>query len=118
MKKNIFIILSLFFLLLISCNNDIYYQVTLTSDGYVTYQNIKEYDYAKEDIPSKEGYSFGGWYKDQTFTLPFDFLENKITNDITIFGKWIPNKYEVTIHYNNGSPDLNLNIEYNSHINI
>jgi len=37
--------------------------------------------------PTREGYIFRGWYKDQFLTIAFDF-NTSITEDITLYAKW------------------------------
>ena len=39
-------------------------------------------------IPSKTGYWFAGWFKDEAFTQPFDVNES-LAQDTTIYAKWI-----------------------------
>lgn len=43
---------------------------------------------APED-PSKTNYDFGGWYQDEDCTTPWNFSENTVTEDITLYAKWI-----------------------------
>ncbi len=37
--------------------------------------------------PAKEGYTFAGWYTDNTYSSAFDF-NTAITEDITLYAKW------------------------------
>ncbi len=36
----------------------------------------------------KEGYIFHGWYEDQELTMPFDFENFRINENIHLYGKW------------------------------
>ncbi|SHH73996.1 Listeria/Bacterioides repeat-containing protein [Fibrobacter sp. UWH9] len=46
-----------------------------------------------------DGYEFAGWYTSATYEgMPFDF-ESHVTEDITLYAKWIPVQY--TIEYKN-----------------
>ena len=48
--------------------------------------------------PVREGYTFGGWYKDAecTDSRKFDFgTQSQVMTDTTLFAKWIPNSYRV-----------------------
>ena len=45
--------------------------------------------------PVKNGYTFGGWFIDSTFTTPFDF-NNEISVDINLYAKWLINSYTVS----------------------
>ena len=39
--------------------------------------------------PAKEGYLFAGWYKDAECKQFFDFANDTITQDITLYARWI-----------------------------
>lgn len=41
--------------------------------------------------PTKEGYTFAGWYKDIEWETIWDFEVDKVTSDVTLFAKWIKN---------------------------
>ena len=45
---------------------------------------------AKVEDPTKDGYTFKGWYEDRELTKEFDF-NKKIITDTTIFAKWVKN---------------------------
>ncbi len=51
--------------------------------------------------PTKDGYTFGGWYKDNTFTTPFDFDTTVINGNTPIYAKWISVGEQQTVenHY-------------------
>ncbi|MFC4598067.1 leucine-rich repeat protein [Cohnella hongkongensis] len=38
--------------------------------------------------PSKEGYRFAGWYKDPSYTTQWNFEQNTVTGDMTLYAKW------------------------------
>ncbi|MBJ6363764.1 Ig-like domain-containing protein, partial [Paenibacillus sp. MAHUQ-46] len=38
--------------------------------------------------PILEGYTFAGWYKDQTFGRKWDFQSDKVIGDTTLYAKW------------------------------
>lgn len=42
--------------------------------------------------PTREGYSFGGWYKEASCENAFDFANEKIVAGITLYAKWTQNK--------------------------
>ncbi len=46
--------------------------------------------------PTKEGFEFGGWYKDSWLTEPYDF-NTPVTGDITLYAKWINYLYVVEV---------------------
>ena len=43
------------------------------------------------DSPVKDGYTFDGWFKDAEFTYEFDFLSQRIYEDMSIYAKWLQN---------------------------
>ncbi len=49
----------------------------------------------KPDEPVKEGYTFGGWYREEACTNEFDFTAG-ITADTTIYAKWTEKTVETT----------------------
>lgn len=40
--------------------------------------------------PTRLGYGFGGWYKDQACTNIWNFTANVVTDNTTLFAKWVP----------------------------
>ena len=52
-------------------------------------QNINSGDYVSQPTdPTREGYDFEGWYKDENYTEPFDFDNDTVGADTTIYAKW------------------------------
>jgi uncharacterized repeat protein (TIGR02543 family) len=52
-------------------------------------------------IPTKEGFTFDGWYRDQAFTIPYTHTTMQ-TEDITLYGRWeneYPKATTLIIHY-------------------
>ena len=50
-----------------------------------------------------EGYSFGGWYKDQACTQAYTFSGTMPANDIQVFAKWVPITTAVTVNLDGGT---------------
>lgn len=40
--------------------------------------------------PTKEGFTFGGWFKDTGLTQAWDFANDTVMNNTTLYAKWIP----------------------------
>lgn len=60
------------------------------------------------------GYTFEGWYKDQAFYARYG-NEEKLEKDTTIYAKYLPNKYKVVFHSNNGLDETDVyTYEFNS----
>ncbi len=62
--------------------------------------------------PTRVGYTFGGWYKENTLKTPWDFANDTVTSDITLYAKWTQNApletYTVTFEENGGTPVTNI----------
>lgn len=68
-----------------------------------TSQNVKYNGTAKDPGKlSEEGYTFGGWYTDETYKTKFDF-STAITGDTKVYAKWeknapvLPDTYELNV---------------------
>jgi uncharacterized repeat protein (TIGR02543 family) len=67
-----------------------YYTVTFDTDGgnKVNSQSVAYNDRAtKPADPTKEGYTFAGWYADKALTTEYNF-NNSVTGNITVCAKW------------------------------
>ena len=51
--------------------------------------------------PTKDGYTFGGWYTDKACTNAFNF-DTKITKDTTIYAKWVSIPLKAGSSFTNG----------------
>lgn len=60
---------------------------------------------ANDYKPTKRGYTFGGWYKDATFQDDWDFTNDTVTRDVTLYAKWDIEEYD--IYYHEGSAEGN-----------
>lgn len=64
----------------------------------------------KPDAPTKDGASFEGWYKDSALTEEYDFVNDRISEDTTIYAKWGTLTYAVSFVTNGGSPITTLRV--------
>lgn len=79
------------------------YTATFLSDGenyakqvIIPTDEDAENDTVKEPTkPTKKGYRFGGWFTDAEFTTEFTAWGRAITDDITLYAKWVQ-QFEVT----------------------
>lgn len=84
------------------------FTVTFASNGgsAVEDQTVLEGDKVERpEDPTKEGYTFGGWYVDEELTTEYDF-DVAVVEDITLYAKWEevpPVIYKVTFESNGGS---------------
>ena len=68
--------------------------------------------------PTKEGYTFAGWYLDANFTTAVDFANFKVTEDITLYAKWTVNTYTVTFNSNGGSDVASATVNHNNAVTL
>ncbi|PWG66691.1 InlB B-repeat-containing protein [Bifidobacterium callitrichidarum] len=68
----------------------------------------------KPSDPSRDGFTFGGWYADQSLATPFDF-STTVTSDMILYAKWNSTKHTVTFDPNNGNPVQTIEVE-NGHL--
>lgn len=55
-------------------------------------------------IPTKENYSFAGWYNDDSFQgLPVSIITETDYGDRTLYAKWVPNECNIILNLNGGS---------------
>ncbi|MBQ6540178.1 MAG: InlB B-repeat-containing protein [Oscillospiraceae bacterium] len=77
------------------------HKVTFNTNGgsEVSSQNVENGKKASKPAdPTKEGYTFDGWYRDEKLTEAYDF-STSVTADITLYAKWTEDtsiKYTVT----------------------
>lgn len=88
------------------------------SEGMESVSVEKDKTVAKPENPTRDGYSFNGWYKDKEGTEIWDFEKDTVTEDVTIYAKWtkIPTpgdenyEYRIWIRYGSRHGDI-----YTSH---
>ncbi|GLC88058.1 InlB B-repeat-containing protein [Lysinibacillus piscis] len=71
-------------------------QYTLTFDtggGNAIPSQIVTHDAAviEPPTPTKAGYTFGGWYKEPTFKIKWNFVIDVVTETRTLYAKWLYN---------------------------
>ena len=65
---------------------------------------------------SEEGYTFDGWYTDNTYSTKFDFTQ-PIKSNTTVYAKWTANDYEVSFVTEHGKAPASQNVPYNETAN-
>ncbi|MBO0454686.1 InlB B-repeat-containing protein [Candidatus Enterococcus murrayae] len=95
------------------------FDVIFDSNGgsVVAKQTIEDGSKATEPTdPTKAGYIFEGWYKEQTFLTLFDFTNETITENVTLYAKWkqeditIPS-HQVTFELDNGEAPIKQEVQ-------
>lgn len=57
----------------------------------------------KPEDPTKEGYTFAGWYTSSYYSTEYDFTKN-VTKDLTLYAKWT--EIPKTVSYEVGTPSI------------
>ncbi len=81
------------------------YTITYVLDGGVNHpDNPAGYSFDDEDIvlknPTKKGYVFKGWYKEDTFKNKVTKIASGSSGNITLYAKWNVIKYTITFEKN------------------
>jgi len=84
-------ILAIVLILLYGVSNN-GYTITFDSNGGtdVPAQELMYGDLVAEpEPPTREGYTFGGWYQDEGFHYPWDMQTNQVSQSMTLYARWI-----------------------------
>lgn len=102
MRKSWLFVLLMIFLALSGCQSNQKVEVTFETNGGTPIEMITSITQLRDGMPTttKEGFTFEGWYTDETLTQAFDPLENRSSWVLTIYAKWTPqNKVYQVAHY-------------------
>ena len=93
--------------------NDYYVSFVTEHGDPPTSQNVKYNGTANDPGKlSEDGYTFIGWYTDDTYDTEFDFTQ-PITGNTTVYAKWTANDYYVSFVTEHGDPPTSQNVKYN-----
>ena len=74
-------------------NNNTKYEVTFESNGGSAVEKLTNVDggakITKPTDPTKDGYIFGGWYKESSLLNLWNFENDTVTKNITLYAKYI-----------------------------
>ena len=72
------------------------YTVTFNSNGGTEVPSLTGLDsgakIAAPTAPSREAYTFGGWYKDESLITPWNFATDTVTANTVLYAKWVSKK--------------------------
>ncbi len=69
------------------------------------------------DSPTQTGYTFGGWFVEDTYETAFDFDET-LAADVTLYAKWIAKEYTITFETSGGSTIDTMTVPFGETIDI
>ena len=117
-----------------SVNGDIVYTVTVKipekplKSYTITYETNGGSSIASSSIversaltppqaPTKEGYTFAGWFYDEVLTEAVDWNRTMPSMNFTLYAKWKANDYKITLNAGEGfTPIASVNTVYNQKI--
>ncbi len=117
-----------------SVNGDIVYTVTVKipekplQSYSITYETNGGSSIASSNVversaltppqtPTKEGYTFVGWFYDEALTEAVDWNRTMPSMNFTLYAKWKANDYKITLNAGEGStPIASVNTVYNQKI--
>ena len=56
--------------------------------------------------PAKNGYTFGGWFKETACTNPWNFATDTNAGPMTLYAKWTPVSYNIGYNLNGGAVSI------------
>ena len=117
-----------------SVNGDIVYTVTVKipekplQSYTITYETNGGSSIASSNVversaltppqaPTKEGYTFAGWFHDEALTESVDWNRTMPSMNFTLYAKWKANDYKITLNAGEGfTPIASVNTVYNQKI--
>lgn len=65
--------------------------------------------------PTREGYTFDGWYKEEACANLYNF-DTSVQNALTLYAKWKINQYTITFKPENGDKDTIIKQDYGTDV--
>ena len=94
------------------------YTITFDTDGGTKVQQIiQDYETSVKspEEPTKEGYTFSGWYYKNK---EFNFEEFKLTHDLNLIAKWQINQYSIIFDTDGGTEVPSVVLDYGETIDL
>ncbi|NBK23070.1 MAG: hypothetical protein EOM68_13700 [Spirochaetia bacterium] len=83
------------------------YTVSFASNGGSSVSDLINQKYEakviKPNDPTKQGYSFAGWYKEAALTTAWDFASDTVEDMTTLYAKWTADSYSITYTLDGGT---------------
>ena len=80
------------------------YSITFVTNGGTAISDITDVLYGADlsallkDEPTRDGYSFAGWYYDSGWKTPVDDSDTMPSKDLVLYAKWDVNSYKLTLN--------------------
>jgi uncharacterized repeat protein (TIGR02543 family) len=96
------------------------YSISFNTNGGTTVNELTQ-DFDSELLmpanPTKTGFTFDGWYEDETLNIRFEHLRMPSENK-TVYAKWSINTYTITFNTNGGSVLNDLTQDFDSVLSL
>lgn len=69
----------------------------------------------KPTDPARQHYSFDAWYTDDTYAKAWDFKNDTVSDNMTLYAKWIPDIYKLSFETNGGSKLEPIDVTYGTY---
>jgi uncharacterized repeat protein (TIGR02543 family) len=96
------------------------YSISFNTNGGTTVNELTQ-DFDSELLmpanPTKTGFTFDGWYEDETLNIRFEHLRMPSENK-TVYAKWSINTYTITFNTNGGSVINPLTQDFDSVLSL
>ncbi|NLC67237.1 MAG: leucine-rich repeat protein [Clostridiaceae bacterium] len=97
------------------------YTISFESNGAVVGQ-LTEVPYDSTIMapadPTREGFVFAGWYKDNELNERWDFDTDTVTSDVTLYAKWTEEEYTLKFDSNGGTDVSPITVKYGDAITL
>ena len=94
------------------------YTITYHLDDGTNGENPATYTILTNDIEledaSKEGYTFNGWYTEQSYTNKIETIYTNLVQNLNLYAKFTINQYTMTFNTNGGSTIAPITQDYNT----
>ena len=89
---------------------------TVTANNDASRGFLLTEEYLIQFVPTKTGYTFGGWYFSTTFTDENSAEGQMIYSDVTLYANWIVNQYEIIFDTDGGNDINSVLVDYGAPI--
>lgn len=107
-------------LIFIACDT-VQYTVTFDSNGGSSVAAVRVSANAllqEPDEPELAGYDFDRWYKDESFSEYWNFAEDRVNEDMTLYANWLSMPLTVTFETDGGTEIEELTVTSDSLITV
>ena len=71
---------------------------------------------AEPAVPAREGYTFGGWYKEAALTTAWNFATDTVTANTTLYARWAQKTFEILFNTAGADSVASQTVVYDSKV--